>query len=313
MEEQMDGINSQLNLKKNKIIILAGATGHLGQLINKYLVQYGATVKALVRSHTPPDKIQLLQNAGTEVIEVDYNNRQQLVNACKDGSCIVSALSGLRDVLIEVQTNLLTAAIETGVPRFIPSDYCIDFTKISYGKNRNLNLRKEFSEVIDASSIKATSILNGMFTDLLTGQAPVVLFKIKRVLYWGSSTQLLDFTTIDNTANYTAQAALDDSTPRYLPIAGEVINAKGLVDSAASVTGEKFSLLRPGGLSAFKFMIKATKFFSPGKNEIFPAWQGMQYMYDMFTGKPKLNPLDNKRYPVEWTSISQVLLSTNLK
>jgi len=34
----------------------------------------------------------------------------------------------------------------------------------------------------------------------------------------------------------------------------------------------------------------------------------MQYMYDMFSGKPKLNPLDNDRYPeIKWTSINEVL------
>lgn len=293
--------------KRSKTIVVAGANGHLGGIICIYLLQYGATVKALVRSNTAAEKTKSLQNAGAEIIEVDYNNREQLVNACLDASCIVSALSGLREVLIDVQSKLLQAAIEAGVPRFIPSDFCIDYTHITYGNNRNLNLRKEFSEIINRFPIKATSILNGMFTDLLTGQAPVILFKIKRVLYWGNSDQLLDFTTIDNTANYTAQAALDNATPRHLRIAGEVTNVKGLQKIASELTGEKFSLLRPGGLRVFKTMIRITKFLSPGKTETFPAWQGMQYMYDMFTGLTKLNPFDNDRYPVKWTSISEVI------
>lgn len=302
-------MDDQQNYKTKKIIIVAGATGHLGGIICNYLLRYGATVKALVRGNTTVEKTRSLQKAGAEIIEVDYNNLEQVVNACKGSSCVVSALSGLHDVLIDVQSNLLTAALEAGVPRFIPSDFCIDYTHLPYGNNRNLNLRKEFSEIINATSIKATSILNGMFTDLLTGQAPVILFKIKRVLYWGNSDQLLDFTTIDDTANYTAQAALDNTTPRYLRIAGEVTNAKGLLTSATAVTGEKFSLLRPGGLGAFKTMIKITKFLAPGKDEIFPAWQGMQYMYDMFTGMPKLDSLNNDRYLLQWTTVSQLLRS----
>jgi hypothetical protein len=41
---------------------------------------------------------------------------------------VVSALQGLRDVIVEMQTVLLYAAIKADAPRFIPSDYSIDFT-----------------------------------------------------------------------------------------------------------------------------------------------------------------------------------------
>ena len=64
--------------------------------------------------------------------------------ACSRASCVVSALQGLRDVIVETQTVLLDAAIKAEVPRFIPSDYSIDFTKFPPGENRNLDLRRDF-------------------------------------------------------------------------------------------------------------------------------------------------------------------------
>ncbi len=148
-----------------------------------------------------------------------------------------------------------------------------------------------------------------MFTDLLTGQAPVILFGLKRVVYWGDAEQLLDFTTIENTAEYTARAALDDTTPRYLRIAGEVINVGGLRKAASEATGKEFHLLRAGGLGGLQTMIKITRALLPKKKEVFPPWQGMQYLHNMFTGLPKLAPLDNDRYPdIHWKSIKEVLL-----
>ncbi len=43
-------------------------------------------------------------------------------------------------------------------------------------------------------------------------------------------------------------------------------------------------------------------------NEVFPPWQGMQYMLNMYTGLPKLHPLDNDRYPgIDWKSVEDVL------
>jgi hypothetical protein len=296
----------KINMEYHTIVV-AGATGHLGKKICSHLENDGAKVRALVRKQSDPASVRALQEMGVEVMEINFNDHLQLTAACRGGSCLVSAVSGLKEVMIDLQTQLLSAAIEAGIPRFIPSDYCIDYTKLPEGNNRNLELRREFSKVLLRSPIAATSVLNGMFTDLLLKEAPVVLFKINRVMYWGSKEQLLDFTTMDNTAEYTARAALDNSTPRYLRIAGDVVNAKGLRDAATAATGNKFHLLRPGGLGLFKGLIKITKTLSPGKEEIFPAWQGMQYMHDMYTGLPKLEPLDNDRYDMKWTSVKEVL------
>jgi nucleoside-diphosphate-sugar epimerase len=156
--------------------------------------------------------------------------------------------------------------------------------------------------------IQATSILNGMFMDLLTGQAPVVLFKIKRILYWGSADQPLDFTTIANTAEYTAAAALDPTTPRYLRVAGEVATVRDLQVAAGAATGQRFRRLRAGGLWLLKLMIKITRRLAPASKEVFPPWQGMQYLHNMFTGLPKLESLDNDRYPdIQWTKVREIL------
>jgi len=291
-----------------KTIIVVGATGHLGKLITSYLLTSGAPVKALVRKGSNVEAVALLQKKGAQIVEVDFSNREELTAACAGGSCVLSALSGVEDVIVGVQTALLQAAVAAGVPRFIPSDYCIDFTKLENGSNRNLDLRRRFAEVLDKAPIAATSVLNGMFTDLLTGQAPVVLFGLKRVVYWGSADQLLDFTTMDNTAEYTARVALDDQTPRYLRIAGEVTNAKGLQKAAGAATGHSFKLLRAGGLGGLQIMIRLTRTLLPKKDEVFPPWQGMQYLHNMFTGLPKLTPLNNNRYPdIYWTPVQEVL------
>ena len=84
-------------------------------------------------------------------------------------------------------TALLDAAIKAHVPRFIPSDYSIDFTKFPPGENRNLDLRREFHTRLEKTSISATTIFNGAFADLPTGQMPLILFKLKRVLFWGDA------------------------------------------------------------------------------------------------------------------------------
>ena len=289
-------------------IVLAGATGDLGFRIAQALVGRGATVRALVRPGNHRPVVTALQDLGAEIVAVDFSSVGALTKACAGAACVVSALSGLRDVIVDTQKRLLDAAVAAGVPRFIPSDYSIDYTRLPNGSNRNLDLRREFNQRLDQAPIQATSILNGMFTDLLTGQAPVVLFGLKRVLYYGDADQPLDFTTTANTAEFTAAAALDPTTPRYLRVAGEVATVRGLQRAATEATGEPFKLLRVGGLWVLGTMITVTKGLMPTSNDVFPPWQGMQYLHNMFTGLPKLNPLDNARYPdIRWTLVREVL------
>jgi len=221
---------------------------------------------------------------------------------------VVSALQGLRDVILDAQTVLLDAAVKAGVPRFIPSDYSIDFTKLPSGENRNLDLRREFHKRLERTSIAPTTIFNGAFADMLTGQMPLILFKLHRVLYWGNADQRMDFTTMDDTAAFTASAALDASTPRFLRIAGDQLSARQLARVTSEVTAEKFRLFRAGGLGTLGMLIKIAHTFAPGGNQVFPAWQGMQYMRNMFDGRAKLEPLDNDRYPgIRWTTARDVL------
>lgn len=290
------------------LVVLAGATGDLGHRIALALLSRGAEVRALVRPNNTKPEIGTLRERGAAIVEVDFSNADALARACAGAACVVSALSGLREVIVDAQTQLLTAAVAAGVPRFIPSDFAIDYTKLPEGSNRNLDLRREFSRRLNQAPIRATSILNGMFMDLLTGQAPVVLFKIRRILYWGSADQPLDFTTIADTAAFTAAAALDPTTPRYLRVAGEVATVRDLQAAATAATGQRFGRLRAGGLWLLRLMIRITRRLAPAPGAVFPPWQGMQYLHNMFTGLPKLAPLDNDRYPeIEWTKVQRVL------
>ena len=289
-------------------VVLAGGTGDLGARVARHLRQRGADVRALIRPASAPHAVAALRATGADVVEVDFDREAALADACAGAACVVSTLSGLEDVIVGVQSRLLAGAVAAGVPRFIPSDFSIDYVPLAPGRNRNLDLRRAFRAHLDAAPIRATSILNGMFADLLVGPAPVVVFPIRRVVYWGDAGQPLDFTTIEDTAAFTAAAALDASTPRDLRIAGDVLDARGLATAATEATGDRFKLLRAGGLGRLDRLIRLTRALAPGRDDVFPPWQGMQYLHDMFSGVVALAPLDNARYPgLTWTSVREVL------
>ena len=116
-----------------------------------------------------------------------------------------------------------------GVPRFIPSDFAADFTKTRPGDNRNFDLRREFMAIADKAPIKVTSILNGAFLDMLGAEMPIIQSRLRRVLFWhgrGSVARLHD--QKNDVAAYTAAAALDETAPRILRIAGDTVSARDI-------------------------------------------------------------------------------------
>ena len=51
-------------------------------------------------------------------------------------------------------------------------------------------------------------------------------------------------------------------------------------------------------------MIRIARLVATQPGVAFPAWKGMQYMRDQFSGRARLTQLDNRRYPgTRWTAI----------
>lgn len=298
----------------DSFILLAGATGDLGGRIAGALVRRGATVRAPVRTESKPADRQRLTEIGVTVVPVELSDLDSVTEACRGASCVVSALSGLRDVILDRQTVLLDAAVRAEVPRFISSDYSSDYTKTEPGHNRNFDLRREFAGRADRTPIQMTSIFNGAFMDMLGAEMPIIQPRIRSVLYWGDRDQPLDFTTRDDTAVFTAAAALDDTTPRVLRVSGDTISARQMARVMTQASGTAYRTLRAGSVRGLKVLIPVTKLVAAEKPDpIFPAWQGMQYTYDMFSGGARLDSLDNDRYPdLSWTSMLERFTSGHL-
>ena len=289
-------------------VVVAGGAGDLGHRFVRELVRRHATVSVLVRKGTPEFKKAAVLHSGATLVELDYSDAVALRQACVGASCVVSVLNGLEPVMIDMQTALLDAAVAAGVPRFIPSDFSLDFTKTRPGDNRNMDLRRRFQARADSAPLQVLSVLNGMFTDLLTGEAPIVMRDRHRILSWGNVDQPLDFTTKDDIADFTADVILDPDAPRFSRIAGDCVSSRDLARIMTSLTGQEFKILRPGGLGLFGIVIALVRSLSPRTDDPFPAWQGMQYMRDVLSGRGKREPLYNSRSgKAYWTRVAEVL------
>ncbi len=286
-----------------KTILVAGATGNLGYRICRELIQRGAKVRAIVRTSSDTDKTDALEKTGVEIKCIDFNDTQAIAEACRGVHCVVSVLAGLGDVIIDLQKKIADAAVTAGVPRFITSDFCTDYTLLKEGENRNFDLRRTFRTYIDGLPIQVSSVFNGCFADILKYNTPILNVKNKSIGYWGDKADWkLDFTTMDNTASFTAEAALDDQAPRNLQIASFQISPNMLLEEVKEVSGQEFKIYQLSSLEHFAEAIKKQRAEDPaGENELYAKFQQGQYMYSMF--KAQHDELANDRYEgISWTS-----------
>jgi hypothetical protein len=298
-------VDQRHNMKTK--IVVAGATGNLGTRIIKSLVGRGAAVVALIRTGAAANKSPELSGIGATLAVVNMADTAEVAKACAGAACVVSAVQGLSDVIVDVQSVLLEGAIAAGVPRFIPSDFSTDFTKLPAGENRNFDLRRTFHERLDGAAIKPTTIFNGAFAEILTYNVPVLDFKKKAVGYWDDPDWRMDFTTMDDTAAHTAAAAMDLSTPVALRVASFRVSPNDLVRYTTDVLKDPFKLVRMGTRPELAAHNKAERAAHPeGENEIYPRWQQGQYMQSMFSAQHV--SLDNERYPdLRWTTLHALL------
>lgn len=169
-------------------------------------------------------------------------------------------------------------------------------------------LLEQFCPNLDKAPIAATSILNGAFADILGYGTPLYNPDNHSVGYWGDNPDWkIDFSTMDNTADYTAAAALDSATPKILRIASFQISPNELIALGEEVKKTKFKLVPMGSLKDFSASNKRMRAEQPeGEKELYSQWQGSQYLYSMFSVQNQ--PLDNDRYPdVQWTDAIDVI------
>ncbi|MBL8229050.1 MAG: NmrA family NAD(P)-binding protein [Bryobacterales bacterium] len=278
------------------LVLIAGVTGMLGGQIADALIAKGARVRAIVRDmNGKADALRPLDNAGVELIEGDVTKPGTLGRAMEGVDTVVSALNNQESLILDGQANLLYAAEQAGVKRFLPSDFSGDFRALQLGDNDNLDMRIRFREILLKSSVAHTSVLNGAFYEVVL--APFLeMFDLQKGVfqYWGNGDTKMDFTHTSDAAKYTAEAALDDGLANQtLMVAAEQLTAFELHELFETATGRKLEKRPMGSIQDLQAEIARRR--ETAQNPW--SYIGLQYIYMMASGLGKLTPVMNHRYP----------------
>lgn len=284
-----------------KIVVVAGASGVLGEdIVNALLQKPNVKVRILTRPQSAA-KLTAFQDQGAEIVAVnlEHGSSKQLASALAGAFAFVSALNGGHEVIVGAQTRLLQAAKQAGVRRFIPSSFSYNIFGMDDGDNPNTDERREFAKIADRErgTVEVVHILNGAFLDkrIVFGFLGAFDLQQGQALLWGDGDAVTDVTTYWDTARFTAEAAVDESpVPKVLEVAGETLSFNALVKAYEEASGKTITIVNQGSMADLDQEIARRRAAEPDN---FYAWLPLMYYRGSFGGKGKLKAIANSRYP----------------
>ncbi len=228
------------------MILIVGASGHLGSVVTKRLLAQGKAVRAMTRT---PFTLAHLKEQGAEVVSGDLRNPASLLSACRGAEQVLAAAHALvgkgdnnpHTVDDAGNRQLIDAAKAAGVKHLIfvsvqgaSPDSPVEFFRIKY--------RTE--EYLRASGLSFTILRPSAFMDLwaqLIGQ-PIV--EQGKTTLFGRGNNLINFVAVEDVARFVC-IALEDSR-----VCNQVIEVGGPENLTLNQVAETFE--RASGRQAKK-------------------------------------------------------------
>ena len=166
MKPAINGTKHETQIQR---VLVAGATGYLGEYVAQELKARGHFVRALARS---PEKLEGIRGCLDEAVEAEVTQPETLAQVCNGINVVFSSVGitrqkdgmTFRDVDYQGNKNLLEAAIRAGVKKFV-------YVSVLNGPNlRHLDIVRAHEDFVDelrASGIEYAVLRpTGYFSDM---------------------------------------------------------------------------------------------------------------------------------------------------
>lgn len=202
-------------------VAIAGFTGKMARRITSHLLQKpNVTIHGLCRN---PSKVEssIASLPNVHLFAAASADSAALRTALAGTSVCICTYSGDDELMVDGQEALIDACIHEKVPRYVASDYCLDYRNLKLGdhpvKDAMKHVRSYLEEKEKRGDITGVHIINGAFTEYVW--APFlgwVNYEQERFEYYGTGEEKIQMATYDDVAKFTAEVALDPEASGFL-------------------------------------------------------------------------------------------------
>ncbi|EXJ95695.1 hypothetical protein A1O1_00818 [Capronia coronata CBS 617.96] len=276
---------------------IAGISGKFARLLANALLTYPeARIRGLCRS---PSKVpaSVSSSPQVQVVQGDAFDADALHAFVKGCDVVVCCYLGDDRVMIDGQELLINVCEEEGVPRYVASDWALDYTKLQLGELFPKDPMIHVKAHLDAKkNIKGVHILTGGFLEVLFSPVFGVWDPQNTTFrYWGTGNEVWEGTTYKNSAEYTAAVCLDSAAVGVLRFLGACSTTHEIAATYEKVYGIKPKTECLGSLEELYEQMHRLR-----KNEPENVYSYMFkfYTYYLLSGRVSVGPnLDNDKYP----------------
>lgn len=191
---------------------IAGFTGRVAGLLTSSLLEQDPNVQIKGLARTPENVPQSISSkSNVQVVQGGAFDTDKIRSFIRGCDVVVCCYSHDDHIMVDGQKLLIDLAEEEGIPRYVASDWCLDYTKLEMGELFAKEASQRIKAYLDTrKSIKGVHVLIGGFTEVIFA----AFFRIWdsqtcTFRYWGTGGETWECTTYRNSAQYTAAVCLD--------------------------------------------------------------------------------------------------------
>ncbi|KAI1151669.1 NAD(P)-binding protein [Nemania diffusa] len=300
------------------LVLVAGATGNIGQKLLASLLRRGHQVRALARS--PPTALPAATARQLErfVQGTSYHDVAALDAACAGVDAVVCAYAGAPELQVEGQLFLLRAAARARARVFVAASWNADWRRQALGDHESYDAYHCFRRLAALScTLRPHYVLSGILAEVLFSAPGRVSFapenhgvwdaEGRRVEVWGDPACRWQWTSEADAAEFAAAIVEreDAAEGGFWTVCSGYDTLEDIARVYGQVRGTTVEVERVGSVEELREKALAGR----ARSHPTTMWDYIGYFYVLFIvdGTWRPGPFDNEKLGVKGTSLEEYL------
>ncbi|CAG8218417.1 unnamed protein product [Penicillium salamii] len=282
---------------------IAGITGKFAKRLVSHLIKgEDIAIRGYCRD---PSKVpeEISSSSQVTLIKGDAFDKDSIRTFANSCDVIVCCYLGDDKLMVDGQKALIDVCDECHVQRYIASDWALDYTKLKLGELFPKDPMIHVKAYLEDKKVQCVHILIGGFMEPIFSPFFNIFDPQTNTLrYWGNGDEIMEGTTYDNAAEFTAAIAVDSGATGIKKFLGGRATIREIAQSFEKVYGIRPSLESRGSLEDLYKLMHQMRNENPAN---IYGYMSMFFYYYWINGQTFVGTdLDNENYttvkPVSW-------------